>query len=193
MQWVLIGSSLLAGLPVLAWTCEAEPYHGRAPADLGELALCDSELLSDDPVAVRLSCDWYDPRAGTVGPAFVASERYVACAVGESPADFVTIGCTSRAEAAVAWSLSDAPAALMVAVPPSPLAPPAAATSPPDRAAPISRRDYPATHPIKGNESSSGEHIYHVPGGQFYNVTNPEASFATPAAALAASYRASQR
>jgi hypothetical protein len=47
----------------------------------------------------------------------------------------------------------------------------------------------PSWAPIKGNESS---HIYHVPGGAFYNRTNPEICFSTPAAARNAGYRASK-
>ena len=35
--------------------------------------------------------------------------------------------------------------------------------------------------------------IYHVPGGEFYDRTNPEKCFATEAAARAAGYRASKR
>lgn len=51
----------------------------------------------------------------------------------------------------------------------------------------------PAGAPIKGNDSSSGELIYHSPGGAFYDRTNPEECFATGADAEAAGYRASQR
>lgn len=47
--------------------------------------------------------------------------------------------------------------------------------------------------PVKGNISSSGEKIYHVPGGAFYERTVPEECFDTPAAAEAAGYRASKR
>ncbi len=46
---------------------------------------------------------------------------------------------------------------------------------------------------IKGNVSSSGELIYHVPGGQFYDRTRAEACFATPEEAEAAGYRRSRR
>ncbi|WP_339226030.1 thermonuclease family protein [Oceanobacillus sp. FSL K6-2867] len=46
---------------------------------------------------------------------------------------------------------------------------------------------------IKGNISSSGENIYHVPGGQFYEVTNPEQTFCSTAEAESAGYRASKR
>ena len=48
----------------------------------------------------------------------------------------------------------------------------------------------PSWAPIKGNESSG---IYHVPGGAFYNRTNPEICFATTSAAQKAGYRASKR
>ncbi|MFD5599469.1 hypothetical protein ACFWHR_05375 [Leucobacter sp. NPDC058333] len=48
----------------------------------------------------------------------------------------------------------------------------------------------PAWAPIKGNASS---HIYHVPGGAYYNRTKPEECFSTTWAAEAAGYRASLR
>lgn len=51
----------------------------------------------------------------------------------------------------------------------------------------------PAGYPIKGNQSSSGERIYHVPGGSYYDRTNPEECFATEGDARKAGYRASQR
>lgn len=51
---------------------------------------------------------------------------------------------------------------------------------------------------IKGNVNSSGERIYHVPGGQFYSRTDikPEEGdrwFCTSAEAQAAGFRPSQR
>lgn len=46
---------------------------------------------------------------------------------------------------------------------------------------------------IKGNISSGGEKIYHVPGGQFYEVTNPEEMFCSTGAAESAGYRASKK
>ena len=49
--------------------------------------------------------------------------------------------------------------------------------------------DCPSSHPVKGNASSG---IYHVPGGGYYDVTNPEECFATEADAVAAGYRASK-
>lgn len=51
----------------------------------------------------------------------------------------------------------------------------------------------PAGYPIKGNHSSSGELIYHVPGGAYYDVTKPEECFATEGDARAAGYRPSKR
>ncbi|HEU5327946.1 MAG TPA: hypothetical protein VFU78_07620 [Thermomicrobiales bacterium] len=50
----------------------------------------------------------------------------------------------------------------------------------------------PYTHPIKGNKSSSGELIYHLPGTRFYERTNPEVCFATEEAARAAGFRAAK-
>jgi hypothetical protein len=69
---------------------------------------------------------------------------------------------------------------------------PAARTTDPKGIVPQGK-DCPVEYPIKGNFSSSGEKIYHVPGGQFYNRTNPERCFATAADARAAGFRASQR
>jgi len=46
---------------------------------------------------------------------------------------------------------------------------------------------------IKGNISSSGEKIYHVPIGQYYEVTNPEETFCSTGEAENAGYRASKR
>ncbi|MFE4243176.1 sunset domain-containing protein [Peribacillus butanolivorans] len=46
---------------------------------------------------------------------------------------------------------------------------------------------------IKGNTSSSGEKIYHVPGGQFYDKTNAEQTFCTEGEAKSAGYRESIR
>jgi micrococcal nuclease len=78
---------------------------------------------------------------------------------------------------------------------PRPL-PPTATSVPPmptkagGRADPETRNRCPASHPIKGNADSG---IYHVPGGQFYNATNPEDCFATEEDARTAGYRRSLR
>lgn len=54
---------------------------------------------------------------------------------------------------------------------------------------PASGNSCPPNAPIKGNQSG----IYHVPGGGFYDRTNPEECFANEAEAQAAGYRASKR
>ena len=46
---------------------------------------------------------------------------------------------------------------------------------------------------IKGNISSSGRKIYHVPGGAFYKTVKPEMCFNTEAEALAAGFVKSGR
>jgi len=48
----------------------------------------------------------------------------------------------------------------------------------------------PASHPIKGNHSSSGDFIYHLPGGRFYERTRPEVCFASEQEAQTAGFRA---
>jgi len=63
-------------------------------------------------------------------------------------------------------------------------------TKHPAVAAPVSKDDCPDWAPIKGNESS---HIYHLPTGASYDVTDPEVCFATEAAAQADGYRAAKR
>ncbi len=55
------------------------------------------------------------------------------------------------------------------------------------------RYAFPPSYPVKGNHSFSGELIYHVPGGPYYDATDPEDSSATGADAEAAVYRASKR
>jgi len=45
---------------------------------------------------------------------------------------------------------------------------------------------------IKGNISSSGK-IYHLPGGSFYERTNPEVCFASESEAIQAGFRKSLR
>ncbi len=55
---------------------------------------------------------------------------------------------------------------------------------------PVSKNDCPGWAPIKGNESS---HLYHLPTGASYGVTDPEVCFATEAAAQADGYRAAAR
>lgn len=53
--------------------------------------------------------------------------------------------------------------------------------------------DGPNGETIKGNINSKGEKIYHVPGGAYYDRTDPEAWFFTEEDARAAGYRPSKR
>ena len=60
------------------------------------------------------------------------------------------------------------------------------------------REFYPGSCPIKGNISSEGERIYHVPGGKYYYLTRisrakGERWFCTEAEARAAGWRRSRR
>jgi micrococcal nuclease len=71
-------------------------------------------------------------------------------------------------------------------VPPAPAAP---RLEPTASIPPVSGNSCPPNAPIKGNQSG----IYHVPGGGFYDRTNPEECFANEAEAQAAGYRASRR
>lgn len=58
---------------------------------------------------------------------------------------------------------------------------------------PASKTTCPASHPIKGNLSSRGEKIYHLPSGAYYKRTHPERCFKTPQEAQKAGFRASKR
>jgi len=62
----------------------------------------------------------------------------------------------------------------------------------PSRTTPVNEWDCPSWAPIKGNRSSSGDWIYHVPGGRWYDRTKPEECFSSRAAAQAAGYRPSK-
>ncbi|MCH6231853.1 carboxypeptidase-like regulatory domain-containing protein [Microbacterium sp. CFH 31415] len=63
------------------------------------------------------------------------------------------------------------------------------------KARPASRDNCPSGYPVKGNQTTrhTSDWIYHVPGGQYYAVTDPEECFATEAAARVWGYRASLR
>jgi hypothetical protein len=79
------------------------------------------------------------------------------------------------------------PATVVPAKPAAP-APAAPAPKPAGRVAPQGSA-CPTDAPIKGNQSG----LYHVPTGASYNVTRPEACFATEAAAQAAGFRRAAR
>ena len=109
-------------------------------------------------------------------------------------------GCSPSAATPTAPSAPTSPPAKPAAptAAPQPAVPTAAPTPEPaprgaGEAAPQGA-DCPAAYPVKGDISSAtGDRIYHVPGGQFYAVTQPDACFATPTDAEAAGFRASER
>jgi hypothetical protein len=77
---------------------------------------------------------------------------------------------------------------------PTPMAsPPSPGTPAINRARPLSRTVCPPSHPIKGNRTSTGELIYHVPGGASYAQTEAEECFATEDDAVRAGYRRALR
>lgn len=59
---------------------------------------------------------------------------------------------------------------------------------------PASKDNCPSAYPVKGNQTTrhTTDWIYHVPGGRYYAVTDPEQCFVTPRAAELAGYRASR-
>ncbi|MEU1972179.1 carboxypeptidase regulatory-like domain-containing protein [Microbacterium sp. NPDC019599] len=63
------------------------------------------------------------------------------------------------------------------------------------KAAPLTKDDCPSSYPIKGNQTTqhTTDWIYHVPGGRYYAVTDPEECFATEGAAVAWGYRRSMQ
>jgi endonuclease YncB( thermonuclease family) len=70
-------------------------------------------------------------------------------------------------------------------------APRRAAAAAPQRAS-ASVRDGNGRCAIKGNRTTRGEWIYHVPGQTYYHQTRPEALFCSESAAIAAGYRRSR-
>lgn len=92
--------------------------------------------------------------------------------------------------------------ALLTFAPVSPL-PAAAQADPtielsPGAVLPLDLNTCPAEYPVKGNRagrqaSRPTDPIYHVPGGRYYDATDPEECFATAADAEAAGYRAPLR
>jgi micrococcal nuclease len=72
---------------------------------------------------------------------------------------------------------------------PTPPPPPSSSSGRGGSSPPVSGNACPSEAPIKGNQSG----IYHVPGGQSYDRTNPEECFASEEEAQAAGYRKAER
>jgi hypothetical protein len=62
-----------------------------------------------------------------------------------------------------------------------------------NRAESLDGSNCPASHPVKGNINTDGEKIFHLEDQEYYEITNPEACFSSPQAALAGGFRASFR
>lgn len=65
--------------------------------------------------------------------------------------------------------------------------------SPTDGSATPVNGECPSGYPYKGNESDSGDFIFHAPGQRFYDRTDPEMCFDSLDAAIAAGFRPSQQ
>lgn len=71
-----------------------------------------------------------------------------------------------------------------------PVAPPPPAAPSGGGVPPVSLKDCPESHPVKGNIRDDGDRIYHVRGeSSGYNATQPEVCFASAADAAAAGFR----
>lgn len=106
----------------------------------------------------------------------------------------------SSTTAATAMALTPRPTEASTTAPTataSPISQPAPVATPvtggQGSAPPVGDGTCPDGYPIKGNDSSSGDFIYHMPGQQAYSRTKPEQCFATEAAAQAAGYRRAER
>lgn len=163
------------------------------------------EWTADDGRQWRSECD--TPATGTgacrnyakakvgslVGGRVVESEQFVFNSMVNfstrtlAPVSSIPAAAPARSDVPTPGPATWIRAGAVAAPPPAPVAP-----SRPRSVAP-SGTNCPSSHPIKGNHSSSGEYIYHVRGGQFYDRTNPEECFATESDARAAGYRKSQR
>ena len=91
------------GLETYEWFCRADPYAGRAIADEGEIGLCDSTLVSDSPLTVRLECDRHEAGTRRFTNALIRSDRYVICEVTSSPGNWMTFACTPLAPYRDVW------------------------------------------------------------------------------------------
>ncbi len=151
---------------------QQEPQQPQAPASERDLYDCRDFQYQEDAQTVYKQ-DTSDPY-GLDGPQGEASTGTPGVACEELPNRTPNETRQQR----------DTPTPSLAPTPPSS----GGGSSPP-----ASGNSCPSDAPIKGNLSSSGELIYHRPGDQYYNQTNPEECFASESDAQAAGYRASQR
>lgn len=164
--------------------------YGPEASDYTKAQLTGKEVVLEYDVEERdkygrLLAYVYLP-SGTMFNATLVDEGYAQLATFPPNVRYVGLFRTLQTEARTAavglWGLDAAPAEPDMDTPP----PVAGASFPPDASGNCNGM-------IKGNHSSSGEWIYHAPGGQFYAATKAEECFTTPEAAQAAGYRASKR
>jgi len=148
-------------------------------------AMADAEARRDDVTAIGgdPAQKTYVVVAGTV--LLQLSNRFTPDQAAEYEAVLKDIRLAPQVQKGLRFSASAAAPSIQTT--------PTPATVSAGRAQPDSATTCPPDYPIKGNKSSSGDLIYHVPGGQLYERTEPEACFATEADARSAGYRASQR
>ncbi len=157
------------------------------PEDEPDDALEDAP--DDAPVPIEQTVITATPQAPPppVGQAATAAPKAVATTVEQTPIAAVPPAPTGPIE--------QAPAAPTPKAPASPAEQTPAETTPQDAAVAAGRVEAsdgtcPASHPIKGNHSSTGDYIYHLPGSRNYERTKAEACFVTEADAIAAGFRA---
>ena len=152
---------------------QAQPQQPQAPALGQDLYDCEDFQYQEDAQALYEQ-DTSDPY-GLDGPQGEASTGTPGVACEELPNRTPNGKQKQR----------DTPTPILEPTPP----PPPPSSSRDGSSPPVSGNACPPDAPIKGNQSG----IYHVPGGQFYDRTNPEECFASEEDAQAAGYRKSQR
>lgn len=153
---------------------QQEPQQPQAPASEQDLYDCGDFQYQEDAQAVYEQ-DTSDPY-GLDGPQGEASTGTPGVACEELP-NRTPNGTRQQ---------RDAPTPILEPTPPPP---PPSSSSRGGSSPPVSGNACPSNAPIKGNQSG----IYHVPGGQSYDRTNPEQCFASEEEAQAAGYRKAQR
>lgn len=195
---LLAGLALLAGLLVPPATAAAQSTFcapGQAPGFV--FGFADLKAFIGDPMGTATTCEFPDPN-GT-GDVHQRTTTGLAFWRRATNTPTFTNGYEHWGRTAAGWvcwvgsSIDPPPDASGCGGEAPPMAAPGPLPVPvPVRVAPIGT-SCPEGYPVKGNLSSSGERIYHVPGGQAYQRTDPEACFATAADAQAAGYRAALR
>jgi micrococcal nuclease len=176
-----------------------EVYGGTEPCGPEASAFTESRLEGEQ-VTLAFDEELYDPYHRILAYVYVDGQMFNETLVAEGYASVTTYPPNDRyeqrfiaAEAAAPTLACSAPTtATATAMATAPATAPAPATAAPSGGgvSPISEENCPPGAPIKGNESSSGELIYHTRSSATYDATHPEECFATELAAQAAGYRA---